>query len=101
MAQRHLSAGLRVGLHETDQRHGRLGSEGRVIDIEIPLDDRDALGNAGAERFDERRVVIRIEERLASVEQKLDRMALRSELLELKAQVANLEERIAELEIEI
>ena len=45
--------------------------------------------------------VRRIEERLAAVEQQLDRMALRSELLELKAQVADLEERIAQLESEI
>lgn len=45
--------------------------------------------------------VKRIEERLAVVDQKIDRMALRSELLELKAQVANLEERIAQLESEI
>ena len=45
--------------------------------------------------------VQRLEERMAGVEQKLDRMALRSELIELKAQVANLEERIAQLESEI
>ena len=45
--------------------------------------------------------VQRLEERMAAVEQKLDRMALRSELLELKAQVATLEERIAQLESEI
>jgi polyhydroxyalkanoate synthesis regulator phasin len=35
---------------------------------------------------------------MASVEQKLDRMALRSELVELKEQVSQLEQRIAALE---
>lgn len=42
--------------------------------------------------------VNRLEERMAAVEQKLDRMALRSELVELKEQVSQLEQRIAALE---
>ena len=45
--------------------------------------------------------VKRLEERMASVDQKLDKMVVRSELLELKARIATLEEKVAELENEI
>jgi len=45
--------------------------------------------------------VKRFEERMVSVDQKLDRIVVRSELLELKARVTSLEEKIAELENEI
>lgn len=42
--------------------------------------------------------VRRLEDRMASVDEKLDRIAMRSELFELKDQLANLTERIAQLE---
>ena len=45
-----------------------------------------------------RAAVLRLEDRMASVDEKLDRMAMRSELVELKDQVAHLTERIVELE---
>jgi polyhydroxyalkanoate synthesis regulator phasin len=42
--------------------------------------------------------VRRLEERMAAVEQKIDKLALRSELVELKERVQALELRIADLE---
>jgi len=39
-----------------------------------------------------------LEERIASGDEKLDRMALKSELVDLKDQVAHLTERVAQLE---
>ena len=43
----------------------------------------------------------RLEQRMAAIEQKIDKFALRSELIELKQRVQQLEERIAELEAEL
>ena len=45
--------------------------------------------------------VDRVEQRIAAVEQKLDKMALRSELIEIKDRVATLEHRIAEIESQL
>ncbi len=45
--------------------------------------------------------VKRLEDRMAAVEQKIDKLALRSELVELKERVQALEQRIAELEAQL
>ena len=43
----------------------------------------------------------RLEERVAAIKSKLDRMALRSEVIEIRERIAELERRVAELEAEI
>jgi predicted nuclease with TOPRIM domain len=45
--------------------------------------------------------VKRLEDRMAAVEQKIDKLTLRSELVELKERVQALEQRIAELEAQL
>jgi polyhydroxyalkanoate synthesis regulator phasin len=45
--------------------------------------------------------VQRLEDRMAAVEQKIDKLALRSELVELKQRVQALEQRIADLEAQL
>lgn len=83
----------------------------RIVDAKITPLREEMLANFDAvfkrlDRLDSEYAALsaavqRLEERMSTIDQKLDKMALRSEVVELKERVLALEKRIEELEAEL